>query len=100
MWITTVGRKPILCRPETNAEGGVRSSSLWGREKRPGSGWWAVERTRRRLAVHIKQSRGGELSESPMSSTYIVCQTSRSNRKIRHQYKWQKKGDNEVRDIR
>jgi hypothetical protein len=53
-------RKPIVCRPETNAEGGVGSSLRWGREKRPGSRRWAAEQTRRRLTVHTKQFGGGE----------------------------------------
>ena len=37
MQIMATGRKPIACRPKIDVEGGVRSSSWWGREKRLGN---------------------------------------------------------------
>jgi hypothetical protein len=60
MRITTVRRKPIMCRSKTDAKGGIRSSSWWGREKRLRSRRWAEERTWRRLVTHTKQSGRGE----------------------------------------
>jgi hypothetical protein len=60
MQITAAKRKLIACKPKTEAEGDIRSSSRWGCEKRLGSGQWAAKRTRRRSAAHTKQFGGGE----------------------------------------
>ena len=60
MRIMATRRELIAWRPKTNAEGGVESSSQWGREKRPSSERWVAKRTPKRSAVHTKQSGGGE----------------------------------------
>jgi hypothetical protein len=85
MRITTAGRESIACKPKTDGEGGVESSSRWGREKRPGSGRGRQSRRvgdQRRIQNNLEEE---SLSESPKSSTNKVCQTSRSNRKTTHQ---------------
>ena len=43
MRITAAGREPITCRPKTDVEGGVGSSSRWRREKKHCGGQWAAE---------------------------------------------------------
>jgi hypothetical protein len=44
MQIMTVGRKPIACKPKTDAKGGVGSLLQWRRKKRHSSGRWQSER--------------------------------------------------------
>jgi hypothetical protein len=85
MWRTAAGREPITCWPKIDIEGGIESSSQWdarkdlatdgGRQNRRGG-------DRRCTQNNLK---GESLSESPKSSTYKVCQISRSNIKITHQ---------------
>ena len=60
MWITAAGREPITCRPKTDVEGGVGSSSRWRREKKHYGGQWAAKRTWRRSTTHTKQTGGLE----------------------------------------